>query len=296
MNRRLLAAACALAVALAFRPLALEAQTGSDHYKQGVAAMQANDGDAAVKAFEKAVAADEKNADYHLWLARALGVVAQKANVLRQPFLARRCKTEFERTTQLDPSNIPAREGLLQFYMLAPSVMGGSMAKAHEQAEAIAKLSKLRGHFARGAIASKDKDVPTLERELRAAWVESPDSLAAVTSWANFLVNNKRADEAVPVVDKFLATQKDNVVAQVWLGRVTTAAGKQLDRGEQALRAALASPALGADGNPAPASVHFRLGELLARKGDKAAARQSFETALKLNPKLDQARKALKEL
>ena len=277
-------------------PATMRAQAGGEAYQQGVAAMQANDGDAAVKAFEKAIAADDKNADYHLWLARALGTVAQKASVLRQPFLARRCKSEFERAAQLDPTNVAAREGLVQFYMLAPSVMGGSMEKAHEQAEAIFKLNKLRGHLSRGNIASREKDLVGMERELRAAWTEFPDSLTAVTSWANFLVNNHRPDEAITVVDKALATQKDNVIALFWLGRVTTAAGKQLDRGEKALRAVLASNQLGIDGNPTAANVHFRLGELLAKKGDKAGARGAYETALRLNPKLDQARKALKDL
>jgi alpha-galactosidase len=71
-------------------PALVTAQAGSESFKQGIAALQANDGDAAVKAFEKAIAASDKTAKYHLGLARALGVVAQKANVLRQPLLARR--------------------------------------------------------------------------------------------------------------------------------------------------------------------------------------------------------------
>jgi len=135
-----------------------------------------------------------------------------------------------------------------------------------------------------------------MERELRAAWTEFPDSLTAATSWASFLVNNHRPDEAITVIDQSLATQKENLVALFWLGRVTTAAGKQLDRGEKALRTILASNQLGIDGNPTAANVQFRLGELLAKKGDKPGARQALETALRLNPKLDQARKALKEL
>ena len=283
-------------VGLAILPLALSAQTGSESFKQGMAALQANDGDAAVKAFEKAIAASDKNAEYHLGLARALGVVAQKASVLRQPLLARRCKAEFERTVQLDPSNIPAREGLLQFYMIAPSVMGGSMEKAHEQAEAIFKINRLRGHIARGTLANREKDFVVVEREYRAAWTEFPDSAPSATSLAGFLANNRRADEALAVMEKFVAKEKDNLTGLFWFGRVATTAGKQLDRGEQALRRVLASSALGVDGNPAPAAVNFRLGELLAKKGDKAGARQAYEAALRLNPNLEQVKKALKEL
>ncbi len=277
-------------------PVSLAAQAGSDSFKQGMAALLANDGDAAVKAFEKAIAASDKTAEYHLGLARALGVVAQKASVLRQPLLARRCKAEFERTVQLDPSNISAREGMLQFYMIAPSVMGGSMEKAHEQAEAMFKINRLRGHIARGTLANREKDLVAVEREFRAAWTEFPDSAASATSLAGFLANNRRADEAFTVMDKFVSKEKDNLTGLFWFGRVATSAGKQLDRGEQALRRVLAAPTLGVDGNPAPVAVHFRLGELLAKKGDKAGARQAYEAALRLNPNLEQVKKALKEL
>lgn len=277
-------------------PALVTAQAGSESFKQGMAALQANDGDAAVKAFEKAIAASDKTAEYHLGLARALGVVAQKANVLRQPLLARRCKAEFERTVQLDPSNISAREGMLQFYMIAPSVMGGSMEKAHEQAEAIFKINRLRGHIARGNLANREKDLVAVEREFRAAWTAFPDSAPAATSLAGFLANTHRADEALAVMDKFVSNQKDNLTGLFWFGRVATSAGKQLDRGEQALRRVLASSAIGVDGNPAPVAVNFRLGELLAKKGDKAGARQAYEAALRLNPNLEQVKKALKEL
>lgn len=217
---------CAVVGALVL-PARLTAQAGSEPYQRGVAAMQANDGDAAVKAFEAAIAADDRNPEYHLWLARALGVVAQKASVFRQPLLARRCKAEFERTVQLDPNNVAAREGLVQFYMIAPSVMGGSMAKAKEQADAIARLDAVRGSLARGSIASREKDLPAAEREFRAA---------------------------------------------------------------------LASGKLGTEGMPSLAGVHYRLGDVLLRKGDKPAAREQFEKALQLNPKLEAARKALKSL
>src|SRR5438094_5679460 len=47
--------------------------------------------------FERAVKTTDKSAQHHLWLGNALGDQAQHANKLKQPFLARRVKTEFER-------------------------------------------------------------------------------------------------------------------------------------------------------------------------------------------------------
>ena len=43
----------------------------------------------------------------------------------------------------------------------------------------------------------------------------------------------------------------------------------------------------------APEAIHFRLGDIEAKRGDKAAARASCEEALRINPKFEQAKKAL---
>ena len=269
-------------------PLAqpLGAQTAADHYKAGRAAMNVKPDDA-VKEFEKAVALDDRNSEYHLWLGNALGSVAQKASVLRQPFLAKRVKSEFERSVQLDPSGVEARDGLIEFYTQAPGFMGGSMAKAHEQAEAIVKISPLRGHFALAKVASHEKDTVAVEREEAAAVKEFPDSLVAVNTFANYLASRKRTDEAFATLDAYLARRPGDPAGLWAFGRLADVTGTHLDRGEQAVRTVLAASGIGTDPNlPPPANAHYRLGGILAKKGAKDQARKEFENALELNPKL----------
>ena len=286
----------ALAV-LAFVPPALLAQNAADYIKQGRAALDANKADDAVDWFEKAVKLDDKNAEYHLWLARGLGTVAQHANVFRQPFLAKRVKSEFERTVQLDPQSIGGHEGLLSFYVQAPGIMGGSIDKARAESELIAKISPLRGHFARATIADHEKDHAGAEREYRAAVAEFPDSLGATTTLSNALINWKRGDEAFAPLDAFLARHPGDLFATWGLGRVAAITGKQLDRGEQAIRTVLAAAEAGTTPNlPPPANAHFRLGDIAAKRGSTDAARAEYEKALALNPKLEAARTALKAL
>lgn len=277
-------------------PLALGAQTAADHYRAGRAALNTKP-DEAVKEFERAVAMDDKNAEYHLWLGNALGTLAEKASVLRQPFLAKRVKSEFERTVQLDPSSVPAREGLLQFYLRAPGIMGGSVDKARQQAEEIARVSLLRGHFARASIAGHDKDTAGVEREYRAAVADSPDSLLAYRQLAAYLAGRKRAEEGFAVIDRFAARKPGDPLSLFQVGWFAAVSGLQLDRGEQALRAALAAPGVGTDASlPAPAAIHYRLGDIYARRGAKDQARTEYEKAIQLNPQLEAARRALKAL
>ena len=286
--------AVAIAVLL---PVSGRTQTAADHFRAGRAALDSGKAESAVKAFEKAVSADGKNAEYHLWLGRALGAFAQNVNMMRQGILARRIKAEFEKTVQLDSGNIGAREGLLQFYLQAPGVMGGSVGKAREQAESIARIAPLRGHVARASIATHEKDQAAAERECRAAVRAFPDSVSAVTMLVNLLTSTNRPDDAFAALDAFLTRKPGDVVALFWVGRTAAVTGRQLDRGEHALRAVLAAPGIGTDAAlPAPANAHFRLGEIAAKRGARDVARREFEEALRLNPRLEQARRALREL
>jgi uncharacterized protein (DUF486 family) len=48
--------------------------------------------------------------------------------------------------------------------------------------------------------------------------------------------------------------------------------------------------------NPSLASAHFRLGNILEKKGDSAGARGEYEVSLKIDPKQKEARAALAKL
>lgn len=292
---RLIRTTFAIALLATLFPPRATAQSLDEWIAKGRAQLDSNKADAAVKSFEKAVKADEKNSDAHLWLARAVGTVARNANVLRQPFLAKRAKSEFEKAAQLDPNSVGAHDGLMQFYLLAPGVMGGSVGKAREQAAEIARINPYQGHLAQGRIANNQKDLVGAEKNWRAFYAAYPDSVSPMTNLAAFLINNNRAEEAWPVVEKFLAKHPDNVPGQWWFVRTSAATGKQMEKGEQYVRALLAIPV---DKTPRVSNdvLHFRLGDLHAKRGDKAKAKAEYEEALRINPKLEAAKKALASL
>ena len=50
----------------------------------------------------------------------------------------KKVRTEFERAVELDPKNSEARADLAEFYIEAPSIVGGGKDKARAQAEALA--------------------------------------------------------------------------------------------------------------------------------------------------------------
>jgi tetratricopeptide (TPR) repeat protein len=264
-------------------------------YYMGRIALQQQRSSAAVDWFEKAIAVDDGNAEYHVWLGTALGEETQRASKFRQPFLARRLKSEFERAVSLDPRNVLAHYGLIQVYALLPGFMGGDMAKAHQQATELAALSPLHGHLAAGFLAQREKNFPLAEREYEGAISSAPDSTAGYLGLGALQQRLERWTDAFATYDRLLARRAEESSALFQIGRIAALSGQNLVRGEQSLKRWLAKPPKDAP-VATMAGAHHRLGQIYARTSRRDAARAEYEEALRLNPKNEDARKSLAEL
>ncbi len=84
--------------------------------------------------------------------------------------------------------------------------------------------------------------------------------------------------------------------AKPWyqIGRLAAESGQYLAEGEAALRTYLK---LGREtGDPEPKHARYRLGQILAKAGRKDEARAELQAALKIDPKLAEAKAALTAL
>src|ERR1035438_10180119 len=88
------------------------------------------DREAPPPAAEKAVALDGRTAKYHRQLAEVLGITAQHAGAFRQLLLARRFRGEIDAALSSDPRDLQAMRDLLEFYLLAPGLIGGDPRRA----------------------------------------------------------------------------------------------------------------------------------------------------------------------
>lgn len=249
---------------------------------------------AAASEFERAVRADDRSAVYHFWLGRAYGAQAQRANVLRQPGLARKTRGEFDRAVALDPDYLDAREGLMEYYLQAPAVLGGSDAKAREQAAEITRRNPYRGGLVAAALARRAKDPAGVRRAYEGMIAQYPDSAGPYIALAVALGAQREWGAAWTVVDRLERARPALPAAGYASGRLAAESGEQLDRGERALTAYLAHRP--APGEPPPAAARWRLGMIRERRGDRAGARREYEAALALDPKHAQAKAALARL
>ena len=211
-----------------------------------------------------------------------------------QPLLAGRMKSELERAVALDARNIDARDGLLDFYSMAPAMFGGGADKAHEQAVAIAGIDAVRGHLAFGRLAARSNDGPTVEREVNAAIAAEPDSLRGYSALASWYVKTKDWAQAFATQDRYIQQRPGDPYGPYGIGRIAAASGQQLERGEHGLRAFLAKPPKSA-APPALARGYLLLGQVLEYEGKHADARRAFEQAAKLDPRSEEAKKALSD-
>lgn len=264
-------------------------------YYMGRIAKEQGKSSEAVDWFEKAVKRNDASALHHFWLGSALGDEAQKASKFRQPFLARRVKNEFERAVQLDPKMLEPRDGLVDFYSMAPGIMGGSMDAAKEQAGELVKLAAIRGQLAYARIAQRQKDPVAEEAAYKAAIASAPDSARGYYSLAAFYRRQSKWNDAFAIYEQLLKAKPDEMTARAGWGFTAAQSGTNLERGERELKLFLANLPKNAAFQTI-AAAHFRLGQIYERTSRKELARGEYTEAVRINPQLVDAKKALDAL
>ena len=265
-------------------------------YLLGRALFGQNRGEDAVEWLEKAAVARPKRSDYQMWLGRAMGLVAmQSSNPLRQASLAKKIKAQFEKAVALDAGNLDARRDLMLYYLQAPGFMGGSLEKAQQQAAAIAARDAVRGHQVKAEIHLHEKHPDLAVAELEQAIAKAPKDPKARVAHGMLLQELQRWDAAFATIEAGLAAAPDNYDLLYQMGRTGALSGRRLDQAAAALERCLAMPPLSPE-SPQHSGAHYRLGQIHEKRGDRAAARRHYQAALKLDPNLTDAKKALQKL
>jgi len=261
----------------------------------GKIALAQDDAEAAEKFFTHALELKPNNATAHLWLGNALGTQAQSANLFRQASLAGKTKDEFEKAVQLDPNLLDARFGLIDYYTMAPAIMGGSPEKAQQQAAEIKKRDVYQGHRAFARIYTRDKNLDLARKEWLDAVKEQPQSAKPHLALATFYTfNDKNYAGAWSEIEVAQKVEPALMQIQFRIGQVAAMSGQNFARGEEALKKYLTTKPTGND--PDLASTHYYLGMIYEKEGKKAEARQSYAAALKLNPRSKQISEAMKRV
>jgi tetratricopeptide (TPR) repeat protein len=260
-------------------------------YYLGRSAFEQKEFDDAADYFESATEADKKNSEYFQWLGDTYGIIARDANVVRQGFLAPKMKSAWETAVALDPKNINARLSLIEYYMQAPSIMGGSPDKAKEVARQIIKLNPAQGYRAQGNIYMREKNLSAAEKSYL-EMVKADEAL--IPALGNFYLTNNQYDKAFKLLEDAVKKNPSDMGSVYQLGKTSALSGKQLERGEQCLRQYLDYQPK--SNEPSHAGAQMRLAQILEKRGNKPEAKKLYEAALKKDNSLQEAKDGLERV
>ncbi len=244
-----------------------------------------------VQEFKKVTQQRPKLASGFLWLARALGRKAENANPFHAAFMVGDIRDAFEMAVRLDPSNWDARQDLLEFYLEAPSMFGGGVHKARDQARALARMSPAEGFVAESRITEKKKDLVETERLLIAAQKADPTDPGRWRELGLFYHRHKRWAE---MEEAFLKAADGK--ARFYLARGLFDRGEKLDDAQKLLTQFLTAPAPPAGDEPTRSQARLLLGQIDARMGNTADAAREYRAAISENPHFLAAQKELEKL
>ncbi|MGA2625181.1 MAG: tetratricopeptide repeat protein [Bacteroidota bacterium] len=301
--------------------------TAEAYYYLGVLAID-NDYDEAIDYLEKATQLDNLNARYRLMLGNAYGTKAARAGIFKKFGAAADCLKNFELAVQLDPKYIEARSSLIQYYLQAPGIMGGSVKKARTQADTIGMLDAYEGYLENARVHQYEKELNEAEQSyLKAISVDSKKLPAYQALWSFYLTEKnedkaaKLFSRAIHAVDKrselylgagiYYVEQKNfgsaremlhaalkedstNLPVYYQLGKAALFSGEELENGLSFFETYV-------NGNPprnAPsrAHAHWRMGLIYEKLGKKEEARSEYRKSLELNSRFEEAKKALEAL
>lgn len=248
--------------------------------------------DKAIEYMEKAIEADESNAQYHLDLSNALGNKAMQSNFVTQAFLAPKIKKEMEKAVELDPNYAAARMALTQFYIMAPGIMGGSIEKAKGQAEALVKLDAYRGFMAYASIYNHEEDWQEAEENFKKA-IASGSGIQKANAYHQLgytYLKQKRTKEAIEQFKKMVEYDPANANSYDSLGDGYLADNK-LDDAIEAFQKAVSV-------DPSFAPSVFNLAKCYEKKKMNPEAKENYRRYLALvstGSQADEARSKIHE-
>jgi len=226
--------------------------------------------------FEKAIKLNKEQANHHYFLGITSMQLATSASIFSAPGYASTAKESLQQAIELQPSHVKAMVSLSQFYIFAPSIVGGDVEKAEELVKQIAKYDEMESLLIERLIyrqQENEEGAIKIAEQLNERFSSSAKAMVA----AGFIY--QEAEDYSRALNLFeLASQQPNEdkhdksseMALYQVAKTAVLAEQELEKGTKALESYLQLPA--SDELPGKDWASFRLAQLSQLKGDKQKA------------------------
>jgi tetratricopeptide (TPR) repeat protein len=196
----------------------------------------------ASESLERAVRLEPGNSDYYMWLGRAYGRRAETSSFITAPGLASKARQSFEKAFQLNPRNLEAVGDLFEYYLEAPSFMGGGLDKARDLAEKTRDLDPAEYHYRLARIAEKRKQDKNAEEQLRRAMDLAPRQVGRVLDLARFLAKRGKHQESEALFEQAEKLEPESPKVMFERAKAYVESRRNLDKARELLVRYLNSP------------------------------------------------------
>jgi tetratricopeptide (TPR) repeat protein len=230
----------------------------------------------AVKLGEQCVAAHPQVSNCHLALGNALGVKAMSAGIMSAIGYAGTIRDAFKKAVELDPQNMDARFSLQQYYMSAPSIVGGGSSKAQALAAQTVAVNPEGGKLMLARLDASDDKLAKAEAAVLAMPVSSNEAVAdgqrdLMINLGNKYLSDKKYADSERMYREAMRRFPDSEGAVYGAARVQQEQGKH----REAIVGMEQVIAIYPRG-----SAYYRIGQSQQALGDKAKAVAAYEKAL----------------
>jgi tetratricopeptide (TPR) repeat protein len=250
------------------------------HYQLGLIYLHRSnpqrDIDEAVNHLEIATDLNSSHADYFFRYGAALGEKAQHAGVIKQAFLAPKIKKAFLQAVDINPKLALARIGLAQFYLMAPSIVGGDEEEGWKQLDEAIKLDEVQGRSVKASMLARVKKNDEAEKEFKTLVHSKSGDWRTWKNYGRFCMNATRYEDAIKQFEKYVELRSDTADSFNSLGEGFLKEGDT----DQAIH--MFRKALELDKNFH--SSMQNMGEAYQLKGQKKEAKEMYQAVLANHP------------
>lgn len=267
-------------------------QAAALHYWLGRSYYELRDYNRAESSLDRATELAPGRSEYHDWLGKASGRKAEQSNPFSAMSLARKAYHAFQTAVRLAPTNIEAQRDLIRYLLNAPGFLGGGEDEALKQIQSLSVVDAVDGMLARAEYFVTRKKLDQAGAEYEKILKTSVRRIGVQMEIAEFYRDRGDATHMQAAVDAAGKLDPGDPRLEYYRGVALILAEQDSAAAETHLRAYLQKVP---DGSQVPphSSAHEWLGKLYDSEGKRDQAAAEYQSALSLDPRNDDLRKAL---